>query len=225
MRDVNLRTRCLSALCAVSLLGPVAGLARAQDGSGVDAEVKRALEAKADPVRGKAEFEDCSPCHRKDAAGRANGSIPRLSGQHASVIVKQVIDIRNGRRVNSQMKPVLEDPTINAQVVADIAAYLQGLPIVGQIGKGPGTGLGRGKTLYDRDCAGCHGASGEGRAAKFFPMVAAQHYGYLLRELNMIRTGERGNSDPEMVKLIKPYSSDDLQAVADYMAQLPPPKR
>lgn len=215
----------LAALWATLVLSPLPGLAQAPPSTGVDAEVKRAVEAKADPVRGKAEFEDCAPCHRKDASGRVNGSTPRLSGQHASVIIKQILDIRGGRRANEAMKAVLDDPAINPQMVADIAAYLQGLPITGAIGKGPGKDLARGRTLYDRDCAGCHGANGEGRAVKFYPMVAAQHYAYLLREMNLIRTGERRNSDPEMVKVIKPYSPDDLQAVADYMAQLQPPKR
>jgi cytochrome c553 len=56
-------------------------------------------------------------------------------------------------------------------------------------------------------------------------MVAAQHYSYVLRELGLIRDGGRGNSNPGMVALIKTYSQADLQAVADYVAQLPPPPR
>ena len=71
----------------------------------------------------------------------------------------------------------------------------------------------------------CHGAQGEGDAAKFYPMVAAQHYRYLLREVQLIRDGDRRNSNPGMVKVIKPYSSADMEAVSDYMAQFPPPKK
>jgi cytochrome c553 len=83
----------------------------------------------------------------------------------------------------------------------------------------------KGKELFDKDCAVCHGATGQGDAAKFYPMVAAQHYKYLLREVNFIRDGDRRNSNPEMVKVIKPYTSGDLEAVADYMASLAAPSK
>ena len=57
-------------------------------------------------------------------------------------------------------------------------------------------------------------------------MVAAQHFGYLARQLQYIRDGDRSNSNPDMVKLLKSsYMSTDLEAVAAYMAQLPPPKK
>jgi len=188
-------------------------------------ELKAMLELKGDPERGKAEFVQCSACHRKDASGRANGTTPRLSGQHASVILKQIVDIRGGRRINEPMKPFVDDPDLKLQAFAVIASHLQGLPLVGARGKGPGTGVARGQALFAKDCATCHGGNGEGRAERFAPMVAAQHYNYLLRELGLILDGGRGNSDPEMVKVMKGYAADDLQAVADHMAQLPPPQR
>lgn len=189
-------------------------------------ELKAGLELKCDAVRGKAAFDDCAGCHRKDASGRANSATPRLSGQHASVIIKQIVDIRSGRRVNEPMKPYVVDPALSLQAIADIATYLQALPVAGSLGKGPGSGVARGKTLFDRDCAACHGAAGEGQGELFHPMVAAQHYSYVLRELGLIRDGGRGNSNPGMVALVKTYSQADLQAVADCIAQLPaPPKQ
>jgi cytochrome c553 len=54
-------------------------------------------------------------------------------------------------------------------------------------------------------------------------MVAAQHYRYLLRELVHIGDGSRRNSQAEMVKVVKPYSQAELEAVADHMSRLPPP--
>jgi len=187
-------------------------------------ELKAALALKGDPVRGKAAFDDCEACHRKDASGRTSGAIPRLSGQHASVIVKQVVDIRSGQRLNPPMKPFVEPSELTLQAMADIASYLQALPVVGRMGQGPGSDLARGKTLYERDCTGCHGAQGEGRAALFHPMVAAQHYSYLLRELGLIRDGGRGNSNAAMRAVVQGYTPADLQAVADHMSRLPPPK-
>ena len=188
-------------------------------------ELKAVLDLKGDPARGKQAFDDCAACHRKDASGRASGAIPRLSGQHASVIIKQIVDIRGGRRLNETMKPFVDDPALSPQAFADIASYLQALPITGTVGKGPGSDMARGKDLYAKDCARCHGGRGEGRADMFYPMVAAQHYSYLLRGLEMIRDSARGNSNAEMVAVVKPYTPADLQAVADYLAQLPPPKQ
>lgn len=187
-------------------------------------ELKAALALAGDPVRGKAAFEDCAGCHRKDASGRTNGTTPRLSGQHASVIIKQLVDIRSGARLNPPMKPYVEGPEMTPQALADIATYLEALPIVGRFAQGPGSDLARGKTLFEKDCVACHGAQGEGRAALFHPMVATQHYGYLLRELGLIRDGGRGNSNATMRSLVQGYGPAELQAVADHMSRLPPPK-
>jgi cytochrome c553 len=146
-----------------------------------------------------------------------------LAGQHASVIIKQIVDIRSGLRLNAPMKPFVDDPDLSPQAIADIAGYLQALPISANLGKGAGSDVARGKALYDRDCARCHGGRGEGRAESFYPAVAAQHYGYLLRELGLIRDGGRGNSNAEMIALVKTYAQADLEAIADYLARLPPP--
>lgn len=191
----------------------------------IKGELKTALEAKGDPTRGEAAFESCAGCHRKDASGRVSGAYPRLSGQHATVLMKQIVDIRAGRRSNQKMEPFVDDHALTAYQIADLAVYLQGLPISKENGKGTGAGAAKGKAIYDNDCADCHGASGQGSAAKFYPMVAAQHYRYLLREMQYIRDGDRRNSNPDMVKVIKSYANADLEALADYMAQLAPPAK
>lgn len=206
-----------------ALLTPMAP-AQAPAAPGSDAQLSALLATPGDPARGKAAFATCEGCHRKNASGRSDGSIPRLTGQHASVIVKQVLDIRAGRRSNPSMLPYVMDPAFTMTHLVDISAYLQALPFEGSIGKGPGTDLARGKELYERDCAACHGASGQGDAAKFYPMVSAQHYRYLLREVIAIRDGSRGNSNAEMVKVVKPYTPAEIEAVSDYMSQMAPPK-
>lgn len=223
MRFINKSTLylCLaSALIALALPG------QAQTATpGAEALLASALALKPDLERGEAEFGalSCARCHRKNGAGRAETDTPRLSGQHASVIMKQVLDIRSGLRANPPMLPWVTEEKLSLQSLADIAAHLQALPMKSVNAKGPGTGVARGKELFGKDCAGCHGAAGEGNAAIFSPMVAAQHYSYLLRELEFIRDGKRGNSNPAMAILVKTYGQEDLQAVSDYMAQLPAP--
>ena len=214
----------LTRLMVVSLW-PALLMAQTPAWNEIKGELKEALQAKGNPVRGEAAFQPCQGCHRKDASGRVSGAYPRLAGQHANVLMKQIADIRSGRRSNVKMEPFIDDHVLTAFDIADIAVYLQALPIPSANGKGSGTGLSRGKQLYDKDCADCHGAKGEGDGVKFYPMVAAQHYRYLLREVQFIRDGDRRNSNPDMVSVIKAYTSTELEAVADYMSQFPAPTK
>lgn len=209
----------------ILILAPLAALAQSTAAPVIDGELKAALEAKPDVARGKTAYEVCEGCHRKDGSGRANGIYPRLAGQHARVVIKQLVDIRSGRRHNPEMAPLVAEPVLSLQAMADIAAYVQDLPVAASNGKGAGSDLALGKQLYDRDCATCHGAAGQGDAAAFVPLVAAQHYRYLLRELLTIGDGSRRNSNADMVKVIKPYSQAELEAVADHMSRQPPPTR
>jgi cytochrome c553 len=206
----------------LAALLPAAVWAQTPAWNEIKGELKQALEARGDAQRGKLAFGPCEGCHRSDASGRVSGAYPRLSGQHANVLMKQIADIRGGRRANPKMEPFIDDHVLTPYDIADIAVYLQALPVSAANGKGPGTGIERGKQLYAKDCTTCHGPRGEGDATLFYPMLAAQHYKYLLREVKFIRDGDRRNSNPDMVSVIKPYSSAELEAVADYMAQFPP---
>lgn len=175
-----------------------------------------------DAERGKEAFRGCRGCHKADAGGILDGTYPRLSGQHASVVIKQVTEVRAGIRVNPKMEPFSADHAVTPQEIADIAIYLEKLESTRENGKGPGNALIRGKTLYENgDCGSCHGNSGEGSASRAYPVVASQHFGYLVRELEFIQKGTRGNSHPKMVKAIADFSRDDIEAVADYMSRMP----
>lgn len=175
-----------------------------------------------DVTRGKEAFSGCRGCHKPDAGGLLDGTYPRLSGQHASVVIKQVTEVRAGIRVNPKMQPFSSDHAVSTQEIADIAVYLETVESYRENGKGAGTNLALGKKLYDSgNCASCHGDRGEGKASMAYPVVAAQHYGYLLRELEYIQKGTRGNSHPKMVKAIEKYSREDLEAVADFMSRMP----
>ena len=185
-------------------------------------ERAEALRLSADTARGKEAFRGCRGCHRKDGAGVQDGTYPRLSGQHASVIIKQVTEVRAGIRVNPKMDPFASEHAVSVQEIADIAAYLTTLESTRENGKGPDDMSARGRKLYEtRKCAKCHGENGEGDAQEVFPVIAAQHYGYLLREMKHIQNGTRGNSHPDMVKAIAKFKQADLEAVADYLSRLP----
>jgi cytochrome c553 len=180
------------------------------------------LKLSGDVARGKEAFRGCRGCHKADAGGLLDGTYPRLTGQHASVVIKQVTEVRAGIRANPKMAPFSSDHAVTPQEIADIAVYVEQLTTARENGKGPGTMLARGKALYEQGkCAECHGERGEGKALNAYPVVAAQHYEYLRRELDHIQKGIRGNSHPKMVKAIERYTREDMEAVSDYMSRMP----
>ena len=187
-------------------------------------EKVEALTLAGDAENGEEAYEICSACHLPNGAGRPDGTFPQLAGQHTTVLIKQMADIRAGRRDNPIMYPFAKS-LIDPQELADVAAYVETLPIPPDNGRGPGTDLERGQKLYERDCTSCHGTQGEGNREKFYPVLAGQHYKYLLRQIGDIAEGRRRNANPDMVKVVKSYGKDELKAVVDYMSRLSWPER
>ena len=68
----------------------------------------------------------CSTCHGPE--GKGNATFPRLAGQHADYLVKQLLVFQrtNERPEGSIMKTVAHDLT--TQNMQDVAGYLQALP-------------------------------------------------------------------------------------------------
>jgi cytochrome c553 len=193
----------------------------AQEGEKIEA-----LKLKGDKKRGEEAYEVCGACHLPSGAGRPDGTFPQLAGQHTTVLIKQMADIRAGLRDNPTMYPfaaTLTDP----QELADVSAYIESLCIPTEHGKYEGADaamqVAKGKELYEKQCLECHGKNGEGNKEKFYPVIAGQHYKYLLRQMTEIRDGHRRNANPDMVKVIKPYTNDQLVAISAYQASLKMP--
>lgn len=186
-----------------------------------------ALHLKGDPKAGEESYEVCGGCHLPSGAGRPDGTFPQLAGQHATVLLKQMADIVEGLRDNPTMYPFAKEALKDPQELANTAAYIQTLCIPTDHGKYEGKDyalqVAKGKELYEKECKNCHGANGEGNAEKFYPVIAGQHYKYLLRQMTAIRDGVRRNANPDMVKVIKKYTDDQLVAISAYQASLTMP--
>jgi cytochrome c553 len=168
---------------------------------------------------GEKAYAVCAICHLENGAGRPDGVFPQLAGQHATVVYQQIADIRDGRRENPIMYPFAKT-LVDEQILADLARYIESLPLPADNGKGPGNDYALGAELYMRDCSSCHGERGQGNAERRVPMVASQHYTYLLRQINDIGGRHRGNADPKMVGLVPGYSPKQREAVADFISRL-----
>ena len=186
-------------------------------------EKAEALQLKGDKKRGAEGYELCGACHLPSGAGRPDGTFPQLAGQHATVLIKQMADIRAGVRDNPAMYPfaaTLTDP----QELADVASHIESLCIPVDHGRyeGPDAAvqLATGKALYEKECQDCHGPNGQGVKEKFYPVIAGQHYKYLLRQMTEIRDGRRRNANPDMVRIIKKYDDKQLVAISAYQSSL-----
>jgi len=228
------KTLVVALAMAALIAGPVLAGAPAPKKGGIETadykwnaqegEKIEALHKKGDVKNGKEAYEVCGACHLPSGAGRPDGTFPQLAGQHATVIIKQIADIRGGLRDNPTMYPFAVTLS-DAQELADVAAYIQTLCIPAEHGKGKGdaTLLKQGADLYAKECVTCHGKNGEGDSAKFYPVLAGQHYKYLLRQVTEIRDGKRRNANPDMVKIVKKYTDRELDAVVEYMSSISMP--
>lgn len=166
----------------------------------------------------------CAVCHSPEGWGTPDGSYPQIAGQLRTVIIKQLADIRARNRDNPLMYPFSVPRILGGpQNVADVAAYVASLPMTPDNGKGPGVDLDLGAELYQTHCQNCHGKTGAGNEQEHLPQIAGQHFNYLLRQFDAIRSGRRKNSDPEMVKQIQRFNPRDQMAVLDYTSRLAPP--
>jgi cytochrome c oxidase subunit 2 len=85
----------------------------------------------------------------------------------------------------------------------------------------------RGRELYDL-CAQCHGPTGAGSKLLGAPAIAGQHAWYVARQLRKFKDGVRGKhpSDSNGLRMRAMAQSlasdDDVSAIAEYVASLPP---
>jgi len=88
------------------------------------AEALEALKIKGDVEEGEEIYTVCAACHQPTGWGDPLGVFPQLSGQHTTVLIKQISDIRAGNRDNPTMYPFAMQIE-GAQDIADVCSYIQ----------------------------------------------------------------------------------------------------
>ena len=182
------------------------------------------LFAQGDAAAGQAKSALCATCHGAD--GNSQLSInPKLAGQNASYLVKQLMDYKSGARANPTMTAMVA--ALTDQDVLDIAAWYSSQQ-VSLLGADLET-LELGETLYRAGikdlsvaaCSACHSPTGNGNGPAGFPSLSGQHSEYTLLQLRAFRAGERQNDSSAMMRsVVERLTDKELEALASYVSGL-----
>ena len=178
-----------------------------------------------DPSRGKirSKAEQCQECHGEAGEGTAE-HYPKLAGQRAVYLRKQLSDFQSGARKNEIMSAMA--PSLTQQDIADVVAYFSSAPHwSGEEANFDSLG----QTLFrDGDsargllaCAACHGdkGGGSGDASAPVPAIAGQRESYLANQLRAWKVGERRNSPGDVMNEIAQKLSDsEIDALAKFLS-------
>ncbi len=192
---------------------------------------------------GKGSVPACSSCHGEDGYGSDDLGTPRIAGQFAVFLRKQLEDYATDKRKDETMFVMNDNAKgLSAQDRTDVSTYLESIS-PGQNGKmnfagsdlkalaenGVAVGLAqKGKTLVEwgsgsleidpiGSCRSCHGYNGRG-APPIYPRIGGQRYTYLVSQLKKWRDGTRTN-DPmgQMQAIARKMSDEDINNAAAYL--------
>lgn len=172
---------------------------------------------------GKAKSAQCAACHGVDG-NSPSPAFPKLAGQSAGYIVKQLTDFKTGSRVNGimvgQVAGLSESDMENLGEYYSVQKPTKGAASNAALAK-KGARLYRGgnaKTGVSA-CMSCHGPSGKGIPPKY-PAVSGQYAAYTSAQLKLFKDNIRKNDDGLMAGIAFRMSLDEIQAVSEYMAGL-----
>lgn len=185
-------------------------------------EMLEAIRARPNLDHGAELFRNCAICHGHNGGGTVDGGVPRIAGQHVSVLIKQLVDYRHDRRWDLRMEHYADNHHLkNPQDLADVTAYIHQLEVNVPPGVGDGELVEHGGALYAGRCASCHGRFAEGNAGKQVPRLAGQHYEYLMRQIYDAVDRRRPNFSPAHIRILARLNRDDIMGVADFLSRGP----
>ena len=173
---------------------------------------------------GQHSIEACAACHGSDG-NSTNPAWPKLAGQHADYIIKQLNDFKEGKRSNPLMSPVAEN--MSEQDMQSLADTFASKEI--KHGQADPEKLILGKKIYRAGnsdagvpaCLACHGPTGRGNPSANYPALAGQHAAYTELQLNAFRDDTRTNdANAAMRNVVDRMSDDEIKAVSQYIQGL-----
>ena len=178
-----------------------------------------------DASAGQAKTAVCGACHGPDGNSAAP-NFPKLAGQGERYLLKQLTDIKDGKRQVLEMTGQLTN--LSEQDLADIAAYYAKQK--NSVGAADPKLVERGQALFRGGdlskglpaCTGCHSPDGVGNAPAGFPHLGGQHADYIEKQLIGFREGDRTNDGDTMTmrSISAKLSNKDIKALASYIQGL-----
>ncbi|HIP76172.1 MAG TPA: cytochrome c4 [Psychromonas hadalis] len=180
--------------------------------------------AKGDPEAGKEKSATCTACHGVDGNSPSD-LYPKIAGQHASYLEKQIKEFKTGVRND----PIMLGMTamLSDQDIADLTAYYSQQPetqetTAPEIAE-PGQKLYMGGDIKRGilACTACHGPRGMGLELAKFPKISSQHPAYIKLQLEKFRTKARNNDTNSMMTDVAAKLTDaDIELLAKYISAL-----
>ncbi|CAK9891974.1 MULTISPECIES: c-type cytochrome [Pseudomonas] len=192
---------------------------------GITGAANAAEPVKGDAAAGQAKTAVCGACHNPDGNSLAP-NFPKLAGQGERYLLKQLHEIKDGKRTVLEMTGMLT--AFNDQDLADIAAYFSSQK--GSVGAADPKLVERGRALFNGGdvekglpaCTGCHSPNGAGIALAGFPHLGGQHASYVAKQLTDFREGNRTNDGDAttMRTIAAKLSNKDIEALSSYIQGL-----
>ncbi|ROL67626.1 cytochrome c [Pseudomonas vranovensis] len=192
---------------------------------GITGAANAAEPIKGDAAAGQAKTAVCGACHNPDGNSLAP-NFPKLAGQGDRYLLKQLHEIKDGKRTVLEMTGMLT--AFSDQDLADIAAYFSSQK--GSVGAADPKLVERGRELFNGGnlekglpaCTGCHSPNGAGLALAGFPHLGGQHASYVAKQLTDFREGNRTNDGDAMTMrtIAGKLSNKDIEALSSYIQGL-----
>lgn len=184
--------------------------------------------AAGDAAAGEGKAGLCGGCHGMDGNSE-DATYPRLAGQYAGYIVKQVKDFQKGHRANNDTMAGMAAMVGSDQDAKDIGAFYSTQKMKGSLTKPNKDLVAKGEKLFREGnaksgvygCINCHGDKGKGKAegVSAFPVIGGQHRDYLVKQLTEFRDGKRANDPAGMMSgIAKKLSDAEIKAVSEYLS-------
>lgn len=171
-----------------------------------------ALKSAVDAGRKAAFF--CVNCHGDDGVSKI-AEVPNLAGQNAAYLLEQIRKFGAGERKDQFMQGLIK--VLKDEERVQIALYYSNV----NVAPSPADQklVPRGKDLYAKLCARCHGDQAYGN--EMFPRLAGQHVTYLTKSVTRYRDGTGIRNNQLMSIATSTLKDEDIKAVANYLTQLP----
>ena len=164
----------------------------------------------------------CFICHGMDGES-SSPAFPRLAGQNAAYMARQLADYQSGKRVSSTMQPMVVD--LSAADFAALGRYFATRPTRVHPVDDPELAQ-MGRFIFTRgnpyagvaSCSSCHGAQGHGNES--LPPLAGQHAQYTERQLKQFNSRERTNDNAVMHSIASKLTELEIKAVSAYISGL-----